>query len=252
MQGSVVMARSDRFLLIALAGASLLTACDRSDKTANLAALDAQLTNNAVDPALKGALSAQIVVDPNLTSQSNRNAIRPTDTPANGALPVLTGDAKKAASEAQRLAGGKLLSTPAPVTGKPIDRTTLGALAREQGFRTNVDCKAKLAYGAQWATRMPEPFGIYPGAQLMEAAGAEANGCTLRAASFVTSVPKQGVLDYYYTQARRAGYDGEHQLLEGDHVLGGTRANDKAAYLVIVRDAPGGKTSVDILADGGR
>jgi hypothetical protein len=252
MQGSVVMRRSDGFLLIALAGAAMLASCGKGDKEANLAALDAQLTNNAVDPALKGALGDQIVVDPNLTGQSNRNAVRPADKPANGALPVLTGDAKKAAAEAQRLAGGKLLSTPAPVAGKPMDRATLGALAREQGYRTGVDCKAKLAYGTQWATRMPEPFGMYPGAQLMEAAGAQANGCTLRAASFVTSVPKQGVLNYYYTQARRAGYDGEHQLLEGDHVLGGTRANDKAAYLVMVRDAPGGKTSVDILADGGR
>lgn len=246
------MRRSDGFLLIALAGAAMLASCGKNDKDANLAALDAQLTNNAVDPALKGALADQIVVDPNLTNQSNRNAVRPADKPANGALPVLTGDAKKAAAEAQQLAGGKLLSTPAPVAGKPMDRTTLGALAREQGYRTGVDCKAKLAYGTQWATRMPEPFGLYPGAQLMEAAGAQANGCTLRAASFVTSVPKQGVLDYYYTQARRAGYDGEHQLMEGDHVLGGTRAHDKAAYLVIVRDAPGGKTSVDILADGGR
>ena len=246
------MARSDRFLLIALTGAVLLASCGKGDKDANLATLDAQLTNNAIDPALKGALADQIVVDPNLTGQSNRNAVRPADKPASGALPVLTGDAKKAAAEAQRLAGGKLLSAPAPVAAKPMDRMTLGALAREQGYRTGVDCKAKLAYATQWATRMPEPFAVYPGAQLMEAAGAEGNGCTLRAASFVTSVPRQSVLDYYYTQARRAGYDGEHQLMEGDHVLGGTRANDKAAYLILVRDAQGGKTAVDILADGGR
>jgi hypothetical protein len=246
------MGRSNGFLLMALAGATLLASCGSNDKDADLAALDAQLTNNAVDPAIKGALADQIVVDPNLTGPSNRNAVRPADKPASGALPVLSGDAKKAAAEAQRIVGGKLLSTPPPVAGKAMDVTTLGALAREQGYRTGTDCKAKLAYAAQWATRMPDAFAIYPGAQLMEAAGADANGCTLRAVSFVTAVPKQGVLDYYYTQARRAGYAAEHQLLEGDHVLGGTRASDKAAYLVMVRDAPGGKTSVDIIADGGR
>lgn len=232
------MARSDRFKLIALAGIALLTACGKGDKDAKLATLDAQLTNNAIDPALRGGLGDQIVVDPKLAGQPDRNAG--------------PGDAKTAAAEAQRLAGGKLLSAPAPVAGKPTNGATLGALAREQGYRTGVDCKAKLAYAAQWATRMPEPFAVYPGAQLTEAAGAEGEGCTLRAASFITSTPRQGVLDYYYTQARRAGYDGEHQVLGGDHVLGGTRANDKAAYLIVVRDAPSGKTSVDILADGGR
>jgi hypothetical protein len=232
-----------------------LAACGKGDKEANLAALDAQLTNNAADPALKGALADPILVDPELVGQSNRNAVRTADRPANGAVPVLRGDAGKAQAQATKLAGGKLLSAPAPSEGDAMASTvTLGAVAREQAAARggNAGCAKKLAYGMEWAQRLPEPFVLYPGAQLTEAAGAQADGCTLRAASFVTPVPRQGVMDYYYTIARRAGYDGEHQIMGGDHVLGGTRASDGAAYFILFTDAPGGRTSVDIIADKGR
>lgn len=236
-------------LVVALAG------CGKGDKDASLAALDAQLTNNAVDPVLKGALSDPIVVDPQLVGQSNRNAVRPADKPANGAVPLLSGDAAEAQAQAVKLAGGKLLSTPALSEGEAMASTvTLGAVAREQNGRRggNGACARKLIYGTEWAQRLPEPFTLYPGAQLTEAAGAQTDGCTLRAASFVTPAPRQGVMDYYYTLARRAGYDGEHKIMGGDHVLGGTRKSDDSAYFILFTDAPGGKTSVDIIADNGR
>lgn len=227
-----------------------LAACGKGDKDASLAALDAQLTNNAADPAQKGALADPIVVDPQLVGQSNRNAVRPADRPANGAVPMLPGDAAAAQAAAVKQAGGKLLAAPAASEGAPLDSTvTLGAVARNSG---NAGCAKKLAYGMDWAQRLPEPFTLYPGAQLTEAAGADADGCTLRAASFVTPAPKQGVLDYYYTLARRAGYDGDHKIMGGDHVLGGTRGADGSAYFILLTDAPGGKTSVDIIADNGR
>lgn len=227
-----------------------LAACGKGDKDASLAALDAQLTNNAADPALKGALADPILVDPQLVGQSNRNAVRPADRPANGAVPVLPGDAAAAQAAAVKQAGGKLLAAPAAKEGAALDSTaTLGAVARNSG---NAGCAKKLAYGMDWALRLPDPFTLYPGAQLTEAAGADADGCTLRAASFVTPAPKQGVLDYYYTLARRAGYDGEHKVMGGDHVLGGTRGADGSAYFILLTDAPGGKTSVDIIADNGR
>ena len=79
-----------------------LGACGKGDTDGNLAALDAQLTNNAADPALKSALGDDIVVDPRLVGQSNRNALRSPDRPADGAVPVLSGDAGKAQAEAIR------------------------------------------------------------------------------------------------------------------------------------------------------
>jgi len=228
-----------------------LAACGKGDKEASLASLDAQLTDNATDPALKGALADPIVVDPQLVGQSNRNAVRTADKPANGAVPVLPGDAGAVQAEAVKLAGGKLLSAPAATQGEALASTvTLGAVARDGAGKGN--CAKKLNYGMEWAQRLPEPFTLYPGAQLTEAAGAQADGCTLRAASFVTPAPRQGVMDYYYTLARRAGYDGEHKVMGGDHVLGGTRGADGSAYFILFTDAPGGKTSVDIIADNGR
>ncbi|WIW88402.1 hypothetical protein K3M67_15840 [Sphingobium sp. V4] len=247
----MALIRSVGIMSLALA----LAACGKGDKDANLAALDAQLTNNAADPALKGALADPIVVDPQLVGRSNRNAVRPADRPANGAVPMLPGDAGKAQALAVKQAGGKLLSAPAASQGEAMASTvTLGAVAREQAARRggNAGCAKKLSYGMEWAQRLPEPFTLYPGGQLTEAAGAQVDGCTLRAASFVTPVPRQGVMDYYYTLARRAGYDGEHKIMGGDHVLGGTRAADGSAYFILFTDAPGGKTGVDIIADNGR
>lgn len=227
-----------------------LAACGKGDKDANLAALDAQLTNNGADPAVKGALAEPIVVDPQLVGQSDRNAVRSTPRLPGGGVPVLPQDVRAAQAQAARNAGGKLLPAPPPTNAEALDSTvTLGALARNSG---NAGCAKKLVYGAQWATRLPEPFGAYPGAQLSEAAGAERDGCTLRAASFVTAAPRQAVMDYYYSVARRAGYDGQHRVMGGDHVLGGTRGSDGAAYFILFTDAPGGRTGVDIVADKGR
>ena len=247
------MGRFHSVCAVAVLLALPLAGCGKGDKEADLNALDAQLTNNMVDPALKGALAGQIVVDPNLAGQSNRNAVRPADRPANAALPVLKGDAAKALAESVKLAGGRLLATPAPSEGKAMESTaTLAALAREQSQPGgNVYCRKQLAYGMQWASRMPDPFTVYPGAQLMEAAGADRDGCTLRAATFVTPVPRQSVMDFYYTQARRSGFDAEHRILGGDHVLGGTREDDGSAFLLLFTDVPGGRTSVDIIADKG-
>jgi len=241
--------------LCAMALVLVLAACGKGDKESeNLAALDAQLTNDATDPALKGALADQIVVDPQLVGQSGRNAVRTADKPANGALPVLSGDGEKAQKEALRIAGGKLLPAPAPGKGEAMASTvTLGALAREQGHGgKNGGCAKKLVYANSWAQRLPEPFTLYPGANLTEAAGAERDGCTLRAASFTTPVPKARVIDFYYTQARRAGFSADHRILGGDNVLGGTRGDDGSAYFLVFTDGPRGSTSVDIIADNGR
>lgn len=221
-----------------------LAACGKGDKDADLNALDAQLTNNAVDPGLQDALGGKIRVDPKYADQSGQAA----------SAPKLSGEAAKAFAESVKLAGGKLLATPAVTQGEGKDTPAALAAAAEEQRKPggNGVCRKQLVYGAQWASRMPDPFGVYPGARLKEAAGADKNGCTLRAATFVTPVPRQSVMDYYYTQARRSGFDAEHQVLGGDHVLGGTRADDGAAFLMIFTTAPGGRTNVDIIADKGR
>ena len=225
------------FCVLAMLVALPLAGCGK--KKDDLNALDAQLTNNAVD-----ALANQIVVDPRLAGRSDAAA----------KLPALKGEAATALAASVKLAGGSLLATPAPAQGQAKESVAaLAAVAAEQKKPGgNALCREQLIHGAQWASRLPEPFAVYPGAQLMEAAGAEKDGCTLRAATFVTPVPWQSVMDFYYTQARRAGFDAEHRVMGGDHVLGGSRKDDGSAFLLLFTQAPGGKTSVDLLADNGR
>ncbi|MDX3908348.1 MAG: hypothetical protein QHC67_00800 [Sphingobium sp.] len=236
----------------------MLAACGGGKDEDQLANLDAELTNNASDPALRGALEGQIVVDPNLTAQSNINAVRSGEKPVSGGVPSLK--AADATAQALKVAGGKLLHAPSPTQAKPCPDcgpdgpATLGAMAREQGKRHPVPngCNAKLAYSMQWAQRLPEPFGLYPGAALVEAAGADGPSCAIRAASFVASASMPDVIDFYYTQAKRAGYDAEHQLMDGEHVLGGVRASDDGAYFMTFAKAPNGGTAVDVVANKGR
>lgn len=200
-------------VLVALAGCS-----GGKDEQANLAQLDAQLTGNAGDAAA---------------------AIQPGDAPA-------------ASAAATKLAGGALRSTPAakpcpdcsagPGAGKKAD--TLGGLANQQG---NTAC-GKVSYGNQWAKSLPEPFTLYPGATLAEAAGVDGKTCRLRVASFTTPVAMQAVMDFYYTRATRAGFDAEHVIMDGDHVLGGTRTRDDGAYILTFKPGKAGGTAVDIVA----
>lgn len=236
----------------------MLAACGGGNEANNLADLDAKLTNSSDDPVLRGALEDPIAVDPTLAGRSNARAVRGAEQPVNGAVPVTPGDAAAASAAALKIVGGKLLSTPAATAAPACAKcdaqapVTLGAVARAGSQRGKGGCDAKLEYGMGWAQRLPEPFGLYPGAQLQEAAGAEGASCAIRAASFIAPVKMQSVLDFYYTQAKRAGFDADHQILDGEHVLGGTRQSDDGAYFITFADAPNGGTSVDIVANNGR
>ena len=244
---------------------AVLAACGSKDK-ADLAALDAQLTSNAadpaVDPAVKGAIESPILVDPRLARQSNALSVKPVDRPVDGQVPVLKGPQPNQA-EVLKLVGGKLLHAPDAMAAKPCPqckgaRLTLGALARDSQRRNEGGaqaprrpCNAKLAYGMEWAQRLPEPFMLYPGAKLMDAAGTDA-GCAMRGVSFVANAPLSAVVDFYYTQARRAGFTASHELIDGVHALGGARGSDDGAFLLTFSTAPGDGTAVDMIGNNGR
>jgi hypothetical protein len=80
---------SVRPLLFALLCAMLtLAGCKRGPENANnLAALDKQLVANNADPAVTSALSDPILTDRNLSTQSNRNAVRTAGGPAQALYP---------------------------------------------------------------------------------------------------------------------------------------------------------------------
>ena len=215
----------------------------------------------ARDPAMRAALEDQIMVDPKLVAQSNRNAVTPGNAPIDGAVPAVVNsraarDAEAAAAAALQ-AGGGMMRAPAPVAASEAGCTdcaanrpvTLGAKAEQQGLAKRGGCDARLTYGNEWARRMPAAFPLYPQAMVREAAGVDGGVCDIRVVNFQTAASLQSVVDYYYTLARRAGYPAEHRLVDGEHQLGGVRGEQ--AFVVMAR-RDGALTDVDIVASGGR
>ena len=151
----------------ALAAALMLAACGRTNDEGNLAALDNTLVGNDADPALTSALQDQIAVDPNLVNQSNRNAIRPPETPTQAQYPAQRG-ASAAAGGAQ--AGGGTLRAPDPTS--PDDSAEQASLA--SATTASGDCRgvaARFDYNRGWAGRLSPVFPIYPGGRLSEEIG---------------------------------------------------------------------------------
>jgi len=223
-----------------------LAACGSKDASdEELAQLDDNLTS---DPAMNDALEDSILVDPDLTDQANRNTIRSANGAADGSVPPGTGEDGSAAAKA--VLGGKILAAPKPRQMTSDDETmTLGDKAELQEARQNKPvCKEKLTYDMAWANKLPPEFAVYPKANVQEAAGK----CDLRVVSFTTATPIKSVVDYYYTQAKRGGYDAEYLLRGTEHVLGGSKANDTDAYVITLNKRSGGGTVVDIVASNTR
>ena len=192
---------------------------------------------NETDPALTSALEDQIAVDPQLSQQSNRNAVRPPETP----------------TQAQYPAGGPDMAAPQAIRAGAESGAQHAQLSTAAAGGGGTACPggAKFDYNPGWAGRLAPTFPVYPGGRVTEAAGSNQGDCRVRVVSFTTSDPYQRVLDYYHTQAVRAGYSSEHQLREADHVLAGTREGDGGAFYLIVTPTRGG-ADVALIANKGR
>ncbi|UZK70826.1 hypothetical protein OKW76_07335 [Sphingomonas sp. S1-29] len=223
---------------------ALLAGCGDAPAT-----LDAQVAAAArdddIDPVVMEALNEPIMIDPMLTAQADSDSVRPPPRPYSGALPP-----DGIASGSNLPAGEKLLSTPAPTERRnPAAREsiTLEALAAR---RFGPDCAARLRYSAAWANRLPTALPLHPDARVIEAAGVQGDGCSLRAVGFYAAQPIQAMLDWHYTRARRAGYSATHEVDEGVHMLAGARGS--AGYALYLTDRGDGGTDVEmIVRDGG-
>jgi hypothetical protein len=239
----------------ALAAALALAACGPKQEGGNLASLDNSLVGNDADPALTSALQDQIAVDPNLVNQSNRNAVRPPETPTQaqypaGAKQAQTGQTAQAGT-GQRQAGGGTLRAPEPTPAEDGDgQASLASAASGTG-----DCRgagAQFDYNRSWAGRLSPVFPLYPGGRLSEAAGRNQGDCRMRVIAFTTADAPQRVLDFYNDRAVRSGYSAEHQIRGEDHVLGGTNGSDGGAYYLIVTPLPSGGSDVALISNNGR
>ena len=115
----------------------------------------------------------------------------------------------------------------------------------------SASCAGGLQYSTAWVQRLPADIPLYPDARVDEAAGAANSGCALRVVSFSTGASIQQVLDWYYGRVTAAGYSAEHQADGGQHVLGGVRGKDGAAYVIYLEKRGDGRTEVDLIANNG-
>lgn len=209
---------------------------------------------NIADPALTTALQDEIMVDPQLGRQANGDAIRPPSQPYSAGVP-----SDAVATNTDKIDDSGLMRAPDPVpAGQPCaecaasrESMTLGGLAARQQNAGTSKCAASVQYSASWAQRLPKDLPLHPHARVTEAAGSTERGCALRVVSFSAPQPLQTMLDWYYTKAIRAGYSAEHQLDGKEHVLGGTRARDDAAYVLYMTARSDGGTDIDMVANKG-
>jgi hypothetical protein len=217
----------------ALAAVLALAGCSGGGDEGNLASLDNQLTNDS-DPALTAALQDQIAVDPNLSQQSNRNAVRPPETPTQAPYPSDTA----AAPQAKPGAAG---TTPAAQL----------ASAPQSGGGTNCTSGANFHYNNAWAQRLPAAFPLYPNGRLTEAAANNSNGCSTRVVSFATADNAARVIDWYNSRAVGAGYTAERETRGGDQILAGANGRDNGAFYLIVTPKGNG-SDVALIVNNGR
>jgi len=240
------MPRPALFALLILAG------CSRApDPATDLESLDRELAQatgpgNVRDPALTAALADQIMVDPALTQSSNEHAIRPAPRP--DAAPIPPEPAPIDPVEAATLRAPPAPAATCPDCKAKAGTLTPAALARRQRDPATAGCAARIGYSAEWATRLPDALPLYPGARVTEAAGTDANGCTLRIVSFTTGAAPAKAIGFYYTRATAAGFSAQVQAQGAMRVLGGTRG--EAAYVIYVSPRAGG-SEVDLVVNGG-
>lgn len=226
------------FRMVILGAALSLAACNQRARDAELAELDNQIVGNDADPALTSALQDQILVDPALTQQSNKNAVRPPETPTQAQYPL----------PAETQARGEAAAAPQP--GRPETRVAAASTGGPEGSGT-AECASALRYGPAWARRLPSGFALYPGARLDEAAGTDRSDCRARIVTFTTGAAPQQVIGWYRSRAAGAGYTAEDQVRGADQILAGANAQSGGAYYLILTPRPGGGSEVALIVNGG-
>jgi len=205
------------------------------------------------DPAVSAALNEQLMTDPDLARINPENRVLAGGGPA--AAPIPLEDRSPEAIARGRADAIALLGRaagPAPGAVGPalplLPRDTPALAATAALGAGGAGCVGKLEYGFIWAARMPSALPVYPRGHAQDAAGTDKDGCGLRALRFVTPVPVEDVVAFYWATTRRAGLAAEHRLAGGDHVVMGRKGGAVAAAFVRGRDD--GLSEVDLVSRG--
>jgi len=245
------MARITYLAALALSPALLLAACGSNGEGADGAA-----TGGDADSAAASALGDQIMVDPDLAGQNQANSAISTGLVDGGLPPELLSPQaiERARAEALRLVGGPAGMKKAPkavaVSGALPPQSALAAASRAAAAPGgNVNCADKAGYTMEWAAKLPATFPVYPQGAVQEAAGTDEGACSLRVVNYVTAVPLDDVIDFYFTRATSVGFSAQRVLENGDDMIGGVKG--KASFVVYARTLPKGGTEVDLITNGG-
>ncbi|MEW9855032.1 hypothetical protein [Novosphingobium sp. M1R2S20] len=237
------MKASTRLAFACAAGTMLLLGGCKSEKD--------EQPQGSDDPAITGALGEEIMVDPDMAGAQGA-AIAPhggnIELPPEQRSPEAI---QAARDEAMVQAGGSLKATPPPQQGNTaslVESAATAAQVAQQAKAASTDCTEKVQYSATWAAKLPKAVPVYPRGAVQEAAGTDADGCSLRVVNFVSPVSPGDVMDFYYTKATAAGFGAEHRMDGSDHVLGGRKGG--LAYLIYARKLDNGLTEVDLIVSG--
>lgn len=205
------------------------------------------------DPTSEQALNDQIMVDPDLANQNEGNAALTGGTDQTIPPENMTPEAiQKAKDAAFALMGGSdgFRELPAPKQfGSAIPESSMLSIATKAAAKLNSgNCTEIAEYSAAWAAKLPTIFPVYPGGTTKDAAGTDSGGCALRAVTYLTAVPLEDVLAFYYSRATTGGYSVEHAVAEGDNIISGTKGN--ASVVVYGRRMSTGLTEVDLITSG--
>jgi hypothetical protein len=203
------------------------------------------------DPAVEQALADQIMVDPDLANENEGNAALTVavdhSLPMLVAIPEAIAAARADASVLVK--GADHLVRPDLPRIEPIDDARFTTPAQFAAALPGVrDCAEAMTYSAAWAARLPATLPVYPRGATLEAAGTDADGCSLRVASFVTPVEPADVMAFYLARARQSGFTFERAESRFAHGLAGKRGG--AAFRLSIAIDPDRMTQVTLATTG--
>ncbi len=209
----------------------------------------------AEDPVIARALHDPLMSDPDLASRNEANAaIGFIDSHALPVFPVRSDDVQRAreALRLELLGSGAIPDLP-PVTqgegGKP-----LGPMASPQDLLAAVGAPARCAAALQedfaLAASLPPAAAIPPDAMVVQAGGADVQGCRIRIIRYRSAAPIIDLLQYHYALSQRAGLRAVRYASPEDIVAARrsmAEGGGSERLTVHVRPAANGLSGVDLI-----
>ncbi|MEM9501811.1 MAG: hypothetical protein AAF941_08185 [Pseudomonadota bacterium] len=202
-----------------------------------------------VDPLVARALNDPLMVDPDLAYRNEANAA--ITIRHDHALPTFaaTTEASQRAREVARLElldGGSISNLPAVTIDEGVlpigGLSTAGEIVEAVGGPGR--CTDRLGEGLAWAARMPEVAQVMPHGMVQQAAGVDAEGCTVRVVRYLTPVAIEDALQYHFNRAVRARLS-ITRLDDPEAILQASRGDMN--FIVHARPAAGGMKAIDLV-----